>query len=36
MKKEIQDTILVSVDFTNGKDLSVIKSINKEIDVTKK
>ena len=24
MKKEIQDTILVSVDFTNGKDLSVM------------
>lgn len=24
MKKEIQDTILVSVDFTNGEDLSVM------------
>ena len=24
MKKEIQDTMLVSVDFTNGKDLSVM------------
>ena len=24
MKKELQDTILVSVDFTNGKDLSVM------------
>ena len=24
MKKEIQDTILVSVDFTNGKDLGVM------------
>ena len=24
MEKEIQDTILVSVDFTNGKDLSVM------------
>ena len=24
MGKEIQDTILVSVDFTNGKDLSVM------------
>ena len=24
MKKEIQDTILVSVDFTNGEDLSIM------------
>ena len=24
MEKEIQDTILVSVDFTNGEDLSVM------------
>ena len=24
MEKEIQDTILVSVDFTNGKDLSIM------------
>lgn len=24
MRKEIQDTILVSVDFTNGKDSSVM------------
>ena len=24
MKKEIPDTILVSVDFTNGKDLNVM------------
>ena len=37
MKKEIQDTILVSVDFTNGKDLNIMvvgrKRLNQTVEI---